>query len=283
MRASRRASQQHRPCDAGMCQPACHAERGPAPSAKSDSQTKLFGFFPLQREIRCPTSVSLIKFALGTTASGRGSGTAPATETVVWPLLAAAPSLVRACRRWKKEKRGERGRGDAGTPCTLPRGCGAGPGTQPRHVPVISPAQCPTRRSPFPRLPRGRQAVISSLPNTAYPGTQKPTWSSHPCRCPQPHPVQIEPPPHHPKDTLSFGGSFFCRRPPRHRCCPHRRPAPLCFSGHLNLIYFPDGFPGFPLLLLGRASSESQGMPGYGRAPTGEHQAPPARWPWGTH
>lgn len=274
-----------------MCQSACCAERSSAPSAKSDSQTKLFGFFFLfrkkkkkerEREIRRPTSVSLIKRALGT-AVGRG-GLWPwhHTSNRNWFVVSAGgcPRLARARRRWKGGEKGKKREvGMLTPPCVLPWGWARRPVvTHARYQPgpashSAQPLPSPSRRMPSCYLLSFQQCV----PRHPKTNAVAPPPSSTPPR------LDGTPPPHHPKVTFLLGSSFFCQHPPHHRCCPHGRSAGLCFSGHLNLIYFPDGFPGFPLPLPGRASSESWRLPGCGHAPTEDPPAPPARWPWGTH
>lgn len=102
-----------------------------------------------------------------------------------------------------------------------------------RHVPVISSSQRPAQRGRFPRLPQDTSCVISSRAEPAHPAPK----TRRACAAAVPQ-------------RLSTG----CKHSRRPKVTPwcSRDSAGLCFSGHLNLIYFPDGFPGFPLLPQGR-------------------------------
>lgn len=136
-----------------------------------------------------------------------------------------------------------------------------------RHVPVISSSQRPAQRSRFPRLPRDTSCYrLSSRAQTPRHAKRNAVVL-----------LLLSPAPLHPDGNL-----LVTQKSPPAPAAPSsavtlwcsRGSAGLCFSGHLNLINFPDGFPGFPLLLPGR--ERAGGCQDTATLP--RPLAPPAHW-----
>lgn len=141
-----------------------------------------------------------------------------------------------------------------------PRGCARLPAmARARYQPGPAPRSAQPLPSPSPGMPScyllSSQHRIPRHPETNAAAPPPSPASLHPYGNPPP---------------LKSHSPF--RQPlllPAPTAPPLLRSAGLCFSGLPNFIYFPDGFPGFPLPTPGRASSESRGLPGCGHAPTG--------------